>query len=61
METRKEYLAPELTVVSFRVENGFVGSTPLFNQLLFWNYEMPEQVESYSQSANWNDGNDFWN
>ena len=32
MNTRKQYSAPELTTVTFRVENGFTGSnTALFN------------------------------
>lgn len=33
METKKEYMAPELTVVSFKTERGYAASNPV-NQLL---------------------------
>lgn len=29
METKKEYIAPELTVVSFKTERGYAASNPL--------------------------------
>jgi hypothetical protein len=29
METKKEYTAPELTVVSFKTERGYAASNPL--------------------------------
>ena len=28
METKKEYIAPELTVVTFRTERGYASSSP---------------------------------
>ena len=29
METKKEYIAPELTVVTFKTERGYASSNPL--------------------------------
>lgn len=29
METKKEYIAPELTVVTFKTERGYAASNPL--------------------------------
>ena len=39
METKKEYIAPELTVVTFKTERGYAASNPLaalglLNQLI---------------------------
>lgn len=60
--TKQTYEAPELTVVSFQVEQGFAGSGP-FDALIFWdeiNYG-DDQVEDYTTGNGWNSGsNHFW-
>ena len=59
METKKEYTAPMLTVVSFKVENGFVN-TGIFESFTLWEQTLDgndHQVEDYSQ-ASWHDN--FW-
>lgn len=61
MENKKEYIAPQLTVVSFEVEMGFTASSPIFNQLFFWDIGLSEQVETYSEHSTWNDESGFWN
>ena len=61
METRKQYTAPQLTVVTFKAERGYALSTPLFDELLFWETEQSEQVEAYADHEVWNDGAGFWN
>lgn len=61
MENKKEYIAPQLTVVSFTVERGFTASNPILDQLMFWNNEPSEQVEDYTEHSIWNDGDGFWN
>lgn len=61
MEDKKSYVAPQLTVVTFKTERGFAGSI----NLLFWlasqnsNYE---QLETYETGNGWSEGNTtFWN
>lgn len=61
--TKQTYEAPELTVVSFKVEQGFVGSGP-FASLMFWNILIDggQQVEDYTTANDWDSGSDnFWN
>lgn len=62
MEHKKEYIAPQLTVVTFRTEQGYAASN-IFSSLVFWEeLDMPgeEHVESYTDHDVWNDGNGFW-
>lgn len=61
MENRKEYVAPQLTVVSFKVERGFSASNPILDQIMFWEMDNREQVEEYSEHSIWNNGEGFWN
>lgn len=62
---KQPYEAPELTVVSFKVEQGFVGSGP-FGSLIFWDHiiediDDEQQVEDYTTGHNWHSGsNHFW-
>ena len=60
--TKQTYEAPKLTVVSFKVEQGFTGSGP-FSALIFWNFLDPtQQVEDYSTANGWEENSDtFWN
>ena len=59
MKHKNQYIAPELTVVEFKVERGYVLSN--FADLLFWESTDNEQVEAYQEHDIWNDGNGFWN
>ena len=61
MENNKKYMAPQLTVVSFKVERGFTASNPILDQLIFWDNDPSEQVEDYTEHSIWNDGDGFWN
>lgn len=55
MNTKKEYIAPTLTTVSFIVEQGFVGSSQL---RLFQNFQLFQQ----DYNANYNDqSHENWN
>lgn len=57
---KKEYTAPELTVVSFKVEQGFSGSGPL-EELKFWERGDANQMEEYEESATWDEATGgFW-
>ena len=58
MNTKKEYLMPELTVVWMRAEAGFATSG--IEGLEFGNQD-DEQLESYQQHSLWNEGGGFWN
>lgn len=57
---KQTYEAPGLTVVSFRVEQGFTASGP-FNTLMFWENNEAEQMEDYEEANSWTSGsNHFW-
>ena len=58
--TKKAYEAPQLTVVSFKKERGFVGSN--YASLLFWETGWGNQLEDYSTRSGWTDdgSNTFW-
>ncbi|MBQ8704606.1 MAG: hypothetical protein IJ524_09575 [Bacteroidales bacterium] len=61
MRDKKEYMAPQLTVVSFKSERGYAGSV----DLLFWlaiQNSSSEQMEAYETGNGWTEGNTtFWN
>lgn len=61
MENKKAYIAPRLTVVSFKSERGYAGSI----NLLFWlaiQHNEHEQMEAYETGNGWTEGNStFWN
>lgn len=59
MENKKRYAAPQLTVVTFKTEQGYAAS--LLESMMFWQSGDSEQVENYQQHETWNDGNGFWN
>ena len=62
MENKKEYMAPQLTVATFKVEKGYASS---INQLMFWlaiNNNNHEQLEAYNPHDDWTQGSEtFWN
>ena len=62
METKKEYIAPELTVVSFKPEKGYAGSLNLINLSLFAILSGDTyQMEDYETGNGWAENTDeFW-
>ena len=59
--TKQEYQAPQLKVVSMKVEQGFAGS--LFGSLSLWTSAWGStQIEDYSTRSGWDDNssNTFW-
>ena len=57
---QQTYEAPQLTAVSFKVEQGFAGSGP-FSALMFWENNEAEQMEDYETANSWTTGsNHFW-
>lgn len=64
MKTQKQqYQAPQLTVVSFRIERGFAASgTPLESMMLLFDSEHDaQQQESWSEHSTWSsDGDNFF-
>ncbi|MBR4738735.1 MAG: hypothetical protein IK058_01890 [Bacteroidales bacterium] len=60
METKKPYIPPQLTTVTFKTERGYALSVETVS---FWNdvYDA-EQMESYEIGNGWSSGNStFWN
>ena len=60
METKKQYIAPTIKCVAFKVEHGFAGST-LSQGFSNWNtkwYEKPSDL-TYDNFNTFNDGNPF--
>ena len=60
MTEKKEYVAPKLTVVSFKMEKGYASS--IVDMVTFWyNSQDANQMESYETGNGWNTGiNAFW-
>lgn len=60
MKRRKEYVAPTLTVVKVKSEQGYSGS--MLSALTFWDLSAltSGQVEDYQEHETWNDGSSFW-
>lgn len=58
---KKRYESPEVTVVSFRVEEGFQNSSMRFS--LYHEETEDNQMEDYTYKEGWsNEGtNTFWN
>ncbi len=59
--TKKEYQAPQLTVVTMKAERGYAGS--VLSSLFFWeNSWGSEQIEDYNNRSGWTDdgSNTFW-
>ena len=61
MVDKKEYFAPKLTVVTFRMEKGYANS--IVDMVTFWDdTQDANQMESYETGNGWNSGsNTFWN
>jgi len=66
---RKQYEAPELTVVTFRAERGYAESGGLMSSLKFWEWggglamsgDEGSHIEVYESGNGWNEGsNSFW-
>lgn len=63
MDTKKEYLAPELTVVSFKTERGYAASNQPLSQLVqalsaafnVYGIQTWEDEIDVSSSSEWND------
>ena len=63
MEKKKEYIKPELTVVSFKVEKGYAESITLTLNLWLASLSDPtnNHMESYEIGNGWMEGTDnFW-
>lgn len=60
MKTKKEYIAPRLTVVSVKTERGYAASLTL---LTLWALDYDsQQMESYQTANDWSsDSDNFWN
>lgn len=57
MKDKKKYIAPLLTVVTFRMEHGYAGSLTLFTAMDI----EEQQMEDYQVGNNWVSGsNSFW-
>lgn len=55
---KKTYEAPQLTAVSFKVEQGYAASTRMF-----WNGDedlSQDNMENYETQENWHSGGQFW-
>lgn len=61
MEPKKQYTAPQLTVVEFKSEKGYAAST--LTSLSFWDVSLMTtgQVEDYTQHDTWTSEGGFWN
>lgn len=60
-QEKKDYQPPRLTVVTFKVEQGFAVSGVL-ESLMFWENEHDaNNMEAYETQDNWHSGGNFWN
>ena len=58
METKKQYLAPELTVVTFKVETGFTASGGVDEIMLINDIYLNDDYNAQSQE-NWSESGTF--
>jgi len=57
MKDKKQYIAPRMVVVTFRMERGYAGSLDLFTAMGV----EEQQMEDYQVGNNWASGsNRFW-
>lgn len=56
---KKQYVAPELTVVTFKTERGYALSGAL-ESLSFWETGDADQMEDYSEHSDWHESGGFW-
>ena len=64
--TKKDYIVPQLTVVSFKAEHGYfasdyMGQMNLMQEEFVAEGEDARQMEYYSVQENWHSGGTFWN
>lgn len=59
---KKQYLAPELTVVTFKIEQGFTVSSTGYQSTQMLDMFLLQSDEDYNDQAqeNWHDGGDFF-
>ena len=55
---KKQYVAPKLTVVTFKTERGYVLSGAL-ESLSFWENGDSDQMEDY-ETTTWHESGGFW-
>ena len=63
MERKKEYIKPDLTVVSIKVEKGYAESITLALNLWLASLSDPtnDHMEAYETANGWTEGtNNFW-
>jgi len=58
MGNKKPYIAPEIVVVTYKNEIGYVGSAPTPMEEFF---AADEDFENYREHEMWNGGEGFWN
>lgn len=61
METKKQYIAPQMMVVYIKMEKGYAAS--IFTTLSFWDATIlstTQQVESYTLHEDWTSSGGFW-
>lgn len=56
---KKPYEAPQLTVVTFKVERGYATSG-VPSSLMFWENSEQDNMENYETQENWHSGGQFW-
>lgn len=59
---KKQYLAPELTVVTFKIEHGFINSSTGYQSTQMLDMFLLQSNEDYNDQAqeNWHDGGDLF-
>ena len=59
---KKQYIAPELTVVTFKAERGFADSIPVanFNVLNTFSIALGGGISASSQVETWDDGGNLF-
>lgn len=60
MDTKKEYIAPNLTVVSFKMEQGYaVSDVRLFQDFILFNEDYDDKYNTQSQEI-WESGGNYF-
>lgn len=59
---KKQYLAPELTVVTFKIEQGFTASSTGYQSTQMLDMFLIQSNEDYNDQAqeNWHDGGELF-
>ena len=66
LSRKRSYKAPQLTVVKFKAERGYLASDVINQMNLMKNdleggMENSRQMEYYTEQENWHSGGQFWN